>query len=115
VARSIDPESREVGVRLRSLRALSDRTVEEIAAELGITPAAWYHWETGRSRIYIAQVRTIAAALHMPAKFVHERLFEERPREAAPEVSESRYGRAREDSQGRPWYLPKVGLAALAH
>jgi transcriptional regulator with XRE-family HTH domain len=81
VARSIDPKSRLIGARLKSLRCVSQRTVEEIAADLGITPAAWYHWENGRSRIYLAQIDDIARALRMPEDHVLERLKEKYPSE----------------------------------
>ncbi len=97
MARSIDPESRRIGVRLKMLRCMSERSVDEIAAELGITPAAWYHWETGRSRVYLVQIPHIAAALRLPKSYVSERLQEEYPRET--DESESQRDRPRQNAR----------------
>lgn len=82
--RSVDPESKMMGARLKSVRIEQGLDVEDIVGELDIKSPSWYHYESGRSAFPYTEIPRVARALRVPVDYLIDRLFAERHHVADP-------------------------------
>lgn len=79
MSRGVDPESRQVGRRLKALRIESGLEVEEVARRLGVSMPSWYAYERGLSAFPHTRFADVAGALGVTPRHLIERLFPAKP------------------------------------
>ena len=75
MAKGVDPESRLVGRRLKSIRVEKDLDVETVADRLGISAPSWYAYERGLQSFPHPRFAAVAEALEVTPRYLIERLF----------------------------------------
>ena len=76
MARSgVDPESRQVGLRLKALRIESGLEVDQVASKLNISAPSWYAYERGLQAFDYRRIPDVAKALGVSTGHLIERLF----------------------------------------
>ena len=75
MAKGVDPESRLVGRRLKSIRVERDLDVETVADRLGISAPSWYAYERGLQSFPHPRFAAVAEALEVTPRYLIERLF----------------------------------------
>lgn len=75
MAKGVDPESRQVGRRLKALRIESGLEVEEIAGRLNVSAPSWYAYERGLTAFDYRRIPDVAKALGVSTGHLIARLF----------------------------------------
>lgn len=75
MAKGVDPESRQLGLRLKALRIESGLDVEEIAGKLNISAPSWYAYERGLQAFDYRRIPDVAKALRVSTGHLIARLF----------------------------------------
>jgi hypothetical protein len=75
MAKGVDPESRQIGLRLKALRIESGLEVEDVADRLDISAPSWYAYERGLQAFPYTRIPGVAKALGVPTGHLIARLF----------------------------------------
>lgn len=75
MTKGVDPESRLIGRRLKSIRVEKDLDVETVADRLGISAPSWYAYERGLQSFPHPRFAAVAEALGVSPRYLIERLF----------------------------------------
>lgn len=59
-------DKQRIGTGLRRLRRMLDLEQKEVADRLGITPAAYSHWENGRTELRVSDLVRLSYCLRVP-------------------------------------------------